>query len=100
MIQSAIRAQSDSSQTYQELLRTPQWQEKRKQILKRDNYRCCNCGSSSGLEVHHRQYHILKVTGSFRKPWAYSDRNLVTLCANCHKAGHKKYNIPVFKVKS
>ena len=98
MIQSAIRAQSDSSKTYQELLRTPQWQEKRKQILKRDNNRCCNCGSSSGLEVHHRQYHIIKRIGGFRKPWAYSESNLVTLCARCHQAGHKKYTVPVFNV--
>jgi 5-methylcytosine-specific restriction endonuclease McrA len=93
-----MRTEQNTSKTYSELLRSPQWLEKRKQILKRDNYHCCNCGSSYGLEVHHRQYHILKRIGDFRKPWAYSDSNLVTLCNRCHQVGHKKYTVPVFNV--
>lgn len=98
MIQSAINTGKNASETYSDLLRSAQWQEKRKQILKRDKFRCCNCGSSSGLEVHHRQYQIFKHTGSFLKPWSYKDNNLVTLCARCHKVGHKKYKVPVFNV--
>ncbi len=90
--------QNSSKRTYGELLRTPQWLDRRVQILKRDNYKCCNCGSLNGLEVHHRQYHRLKSIGDFRKPWAYPDNNLVTLCAQCHQIGHKKYTVPVFNV--
>ena len=93
-----MRTETDASKTYSELLRSVQWLEKRKTILKRDEYRCRNCGSSYGLEVHHRQYHILKCFGDFRKPWAYYESNLVTLCARCHQVGHKKYKVPVFNV--
>jgi 5-methylcytosine-specific restriction endonuclease McrA len=93
-----MRTEQVNSKNYGELLRTVQWQEKRKQILKRDSYQCRNCGSSYGLEVHHRQYHKIKCIGDFRKPWAYPDSNLVTLCARCHQVGHKKYTVPVFNV--
>ena len=93
-----MRTEQDSLKTYGELLRTSEWMEKRKQILIRDGFRCLNCGSSKILEVHHRQYHIIKRIGGFRKPWAYSDSNLVTLCTRCHQVGHKKFKVPVFNV--
>jgi len=93
-----MRTGQDASKEYGELLRTKQWLNKRRQILKRDGYRCCNCGSQYGLEVHHRQYHIIKRTSGFRKPWDYSDNNLVTLCARCHQVGHNKYKVPVFNI--
>jgi len=93
-----MRTEQNASTSYSELLRSVQWQEMRKKILKRDEYRCCNCGSSNGLEVHHRQYHKIKFTGDFNKPWAYSMCDLVTLCSQCHQIGHKKYNIPVFNI--
>jgi len=89
-----MRTEQHATTTYSELLRYPQWLEKRKKILKRDNYRCYNCGSSYGLEVHHRQYHILKSIGDFRKPWAYPAINLVTLCNRCHQVGHKNTLFP------
>lgn len=83
---------------YGRLLLTDEWREKRRRILERDGYKCRNCGVKSGLEVHHRQYHIHKRTGFYKKPWQYDDHNLTTLCARCHQAGHKKYNIPVINV--
>ena len=88
----------DTSKKYSDLLRSEQWLEKRKQILKRDEYQCRNCGSLSGLQVHHRQYQFLKIRDRFRKPWEYNDHNLITLCARCHQVGHKKYSVPVFNV--
>jgi len=93
-----MRTEQDATKTYGELLRSAPWLEKRKQILKRDRYHCCNCGSSYGLEVHHRQYHFLKRIDDFRKPWSYPDSNFVTLCARCHQVGHKNYKVPVFNV--
>lgn len=93
-----MRTEQNSSTKYAELLRTTQWLERRKLILQRDKYRCCNCGSSYGLEVHHRQYQLTKKTGVFLKPWKYEDINLVTLCSRCHQIGHKKFKIPVFNV--
>jgi len=93
-----MRTETESTRNYGELLRTAQWLEKRKQILKRDGYRCRNCGSSYGLEVHHRQYHLTRRTGDFRKPWHYNASNLITLCARCHQVGHAKYKVPFFNV--
>ena len=93
-----MRTESEATKSYSDLLRSVQWMEKRKEILKRDGYRCRNCGSSYGLEVHHRQYHLIKVTKDFRKPWTYDATNLITLCARCHQVGHEKYKVPVFNV--
>lgn len=93
-----MRLEPNSSKAYKDLLRTDQWQEKRKKILKRDEYHCLNCGSTYGLEVHHRQYHMFKQTRNFRKPWQYADNNLITLCARCHQVGHRNFNVPVFNV--
>lgn len=93
-----MRTETESTRNYSELLRTAQWLERRKQILKRDGYRCRNCGSSYGLEVHHRQYHLTRRTGDFRKPWKYDAANMITLCARCHQVGHSKYKVPVFNV--
>ncbi len=35
--------------SYQELLGTVEWQEKRSEIIKRDNYVCSNCGASETI---------------------------------------------------
>jgi len=93
-----MRTEQDTSTSYAELLQSTQWQEKRQIILKRDGYVCRNCGSNKSLEVHHRQYHLLSKTGKFRKPWDYPDKNMISLCAHCHKAGHQKFKVPVFHV--
>lgn len=83
---------------YNKILKTPKWYEKRDEIIRRDNNRCMNCGSTEGLQVHHRQYHIIVKTGNYRLPWEYPGRYLVTLCEACHKKGHENYKVPVFIV--
>ena len=83
---------------YNSLLSSPKWFEKRKIILNRDNNKCLGCGSKDGLQVHHRQYHIDKKTGKFVLPWNYKTKNLITLCAVCHLAGHSLYKVPVFEI--
>lgn len=83
---------------YNTLLKMPQWQNRRKKILERDRKKCRNCGATTSLNVHHRQYHIMEATGAWKDPWAYEDKYLVTLCCNCHKAGHEIFSIPVFIV--
>ncbi len=83
---------------YNNLLMSPFWLIKRKNILKRDNNRCKNCGKSTGLHVHHRQYHINKRTGQFKFPWDYKDKYLITLCENCHYSGHEYIKVPIFKI--
>lgn len=53
------------------------WKEKRGEVLKRDSYRCVQCGRSRvRLEVHHA---IARQHGGTDDP-----NNLVTLCADCH----------------
>lgn len=84
---------------YNDLLKTPQWAAKRKEILHRDGHRCRNCQSPQGLQVHHRQYHQMGASGVFFFPWNYPNKYLITLCHACHKAGHEKYRVPVFNRK-
>lgn len=65
--------------SYSELLRKPQWQKRRLEILARDGWACCWCGDrESNLQVDHRHY----VRG--RLPWEYPDADLTTLCEACH----------------
>lgn len=66
---------------YEEYLKTPEWAEKRKQALERDNYRCRTCNSAEHLHVHHRTY--------ARR--GNEDRgDLTTLCKSCHEHFHEK----------
>lgn len=83
---------------YNSLLKSPQWIEKRKIILARDNNKCRCCSSTTGLHVHHRQYHLSKQTGNFIVPWKYENKYLITLCEKCHSAGHAKFKVPSFTI--
>jgi len=66
--------------TYQQLLNTPEWDDKRKIILKRDNYTCQECGAKDCiLQVHHHYYNM------GWNPWEYDDEVLITLCEACHE---------------
>lgn len=71
--------------TYSELLQTPEWDEKRKEILQRDNYTCQECGIKDViLQVHHHYYHYGLL------PWEYEDSVYITLCVPCHE--REEYN--------
>jgi hypothetical protein len=83
---------------YNILLKSPKWIEKRKIILARDNNKCRCCGATTGLHVHHRQYHVNKQTGNFQLPWKYQNKYLITLCDKCHTAGHSKFKVPSFTI--
>jgi hypothetical protein len=65
---------------YQEYLQTPEWQERRQRILKRDGFRCQVCNSSERLNVHHRDY--------TRRGYE-NDSDLTTLCQGCHQVFHE-----------
>lgn len=52
----------------------------RKQILRRDGWRCQCCGTMSDLEVHHKEFRS--------HSGADSEENLITLCTACHSAVH------------
>lgn len=67
----------------------------RQYVLKRDGYKCCCCGAHTTskkqvkLHVHHLES---RLTGS------NAPNNLITLCADCHKALHAG-KIPLDKLK-
>jgi len=83
---------------YNTLLKSPRWFEKRKIILARDNNKCRCCGATTGLQVHHRQYHFNKRTGQKQLPWKYQNKHLITLCEKCHSIGHEKFKVPSFTI--
>ncbi len=56
--------------------------------MKRDDFKCCNCGDAETmLHVHHKKY----ITG--KKPWEYKKKFLVTLCETCHENEHLKKDV-------
>lgn len=65
---------------YSDLLKSPQWQKKRLEIFKRDNFTCQSCHATEvTLNVHHAV--------PYRKntmPWEYENDELITLCEDCH----------------
>lgn len=69
---------------YWELLRDPQWQKLRLEVMQREDFACELCGdNSSTLNVHHSYYEKGK------KPWEYPPESLHCLCEACHEKTHK-----------
>lgn len=61
------------------------WQRKRREVLKRDEFTCQECGRAAEeiqLEVHHKQP---VSQGGSDEP-----ENLMSLCVDCHAKRHKK----------
>lgn len=83
------------SEQYSELLKSPFWKIKRERIMERDGHKCVNCGGTSSLVVHHKQYHFFKKRDELANPWEYDDKYLITLCSTCHQSGHEIFDIPV-----
>jgi 5-methylcytosine-specific restriction endonuclease McrA len=57
------------------------YEQLRKQVLRRDRWKCQVCGSRQNLHVHHRQ--LRSQQGSD------DDLNLITLCVGCHEGVHR-----------
>ena len=53
----------------------------RREVLRRDGWRCQSCGSAKDLHVHH----LVKRS----KLGDDSADNLIALCANCHRRVHE-----------
>jgi len=56
------------------------YRELRKQILRRDGWRCQFCGTMSNLEIHHQQFRGHRGDDL--------EKNLITLCNACHSSAH------------
>lgn len=66
--------------TYWELLRHPNWQRKRLEVLKREDFKCQVCGTEDQtLHVHHTYYE------KGLAPWEYPDQSLKVVCEPCHE---------------
>jgi hypothetical protein len=66
---------------HQQYLKTPQWQDMRLKVLKRDDYTCQGCLENPATEVHHITYDNWKNEFMFE---------LMSLCRECHSRFHKK----------
>jgi 5-methylcytosine-specific restriction endonuclease McrA len=54
----------------------------RRQILRRDAWRCQSCGTMSNLEVHHSEFRSHSGEDS--------EENLITQCTVCHARSHRR----------
>lgn len=63
------------SSEYKTYIESKEWQDIRKRIFRRDNYKCQICGSCYNLQVHHITYENMGQE---------KDADLVTLCEKCH----------------
>lgn len=61
---------------YSAYLQSPEWQKKRTERLKIDNFKCAVCGRPMDLQVHHLNYDNVGHEN------VYTD--LITLCKFCH----------------
>lgn len=75
----------------------PNWKARRKEILAKDNHTCLSCQVQADpydLRVHHRCYITIVENGVSRPKnvWDYEDRDLITVCADCHTQLHQEFN--------
>ena len=67
------------------------WKELAKEVYKRDEYKCQNCGSKHTFKNKLHAHHT--------KTWAkfpmarFEIKNIITLCQECHNWVHSKKNI-------
>lgn len=111
--------------TYEELLQSEKWKQKRRQILERDGWRCRECGyvpTYDHIDFSIQVSYVPDPHNSFatetgpgvlfanpaplhvhhhyyvlgKAPWEYADDALITLCPDCHVSVHKKGTTPVY----
>lgn len=68
------------------------YQQWRKEVFKRDNYKCLICGSAKDIKAHH-----MKPYSKF-KGYRLITGNGITLCASCHDLLHKTIGINSYKM--
>lgn len=64
-----------------------QWENVRTYCLMRDKYKCVRCGGVKNLEVHHKVW--LTPENINDADVTLNEKNLETLCRNCHKEEHR-----------
>jgi 5-methylcytosine-specific restriction endonuclease McrA len=56
------------------------YEQLRREVLRRDGWRCQSCGARSSLEVHHKEFRSHSGDDS--------EQNLITLCSARHATVH------------
>ena len=76
------------TEEYKRYIKSAQWEQKKQERMKIDNYSCVMCGRSQKycktLQVHHVTYQRLGCEN------IYTD--LCTVCGSCHKKLHNYYD--------
>ncbi|AWG26023.1 HNH endonuclease [Flavobacterium kingsejongi] len=74
----------------QSIKSNPYWDEVKKRIRLRDDFKCVECGSTIRLETHHISYYV---NGQSIVGHELDHLNwLVTLCETCHDKSHSDEN--------
>lgn len=68
---------------YSEFLKTPFWKAVAWRVKKRAGFRCQTCGTSSGLDAHHRSYELHGYEHTYE-----GMKELIALCRECHVKFH------------
>ncbi len=66
-------------QSYQDYLKSEQWQQLRRKVQKRDRHLCQDCLERPASEVHH------KTSDHVRREFCFE---LISLCDSCHRRLH------------
>ena len=61
---------------YNAYMQTPEWKQRRVQVLKRDRYTCQACLNATATDAHHKTYDHFRQEPLF---------DLVAVCRPCHK---------------
>lgn len=69
--------------------KTYKWKQKRKEVLKRDNYECQRCKERGKFSPGQCVHHIKEL--KFNPALAFANDNLITLCNRCHNDIHDKH---------
>jgi len=69
----------EAKENYSARLKTEYWKKLRQRRLKRDNFKCGDCGNKA-TQVHHKRY------VNMNTPWEFYE--LISLCEECHQKRH------------
>jgi 5-methylcytosine-specific restriction endonuclease McrA len=76
------KAYEEWTKNYAEYLRTPEWAERRKLVLERENYLCQGCRKFKATQAHHTTYKHVGEEFLFQ---------LIALCRDCHERFHSDF---------
>lgn len=77
----------------QSVYSSEKWCEAVKEVWKRDNATCQNCGKHHNTEKNRGNFHIHHIISFQIKEYQTDSNNLILLCKECHKWVHSKNNI-------